>query len=415
MGQPSRPRINLPILDLLFPTRHNHMSSPHHHEEHNFTPKCVGSTGDTFNHATKSGRSNFFRNATFSSDGTTVITQNEDHCLRTFVMPTDLLEEREGPRSLTPYSTYQSGSNMQSYALYPYFSLQDTSTTLVLSGSADVPITLRNALHYDIIHGTYPFVSPTTEEHLPPRSLAFTRDGRHFIAGSINVLATFDCTRTGEGPISTQKLRPGKGQVQHRSTWQLQRKGIVSTMSISTEGTLAVGTTEREVALFADDGLGECSTVFELEGRGGSGITGLKWSPDGQYLLVAERQSDVMQVFDIRNTQQRVASLVGRKADTPQVLGIDVVPTAAGFEVWGGGTDGVVRMWSNPGSKGGAQSPDVDFEMHDSAVSSAAWHPSGAVLATCSGERPAQAFDDSDEEDSPDDDAADNTLRIWTL
>ncbi|KAK4618323.1 Guanine nucleotide-binding protein negative regulator 1 [Fulvia fulva] len=391
------------------------MSSDIHQEGQNFTPKCVGSTRDTFNHVTKSGRSNFFRNAAFSGDGTTIVTQNEDQCLKTFVLPTDLLDDRDEPTQLIPYATYQSGSNIQSYALYPHFSLHNPATTLVLSGSADVPITLRNALHYDTIHGTYPFVTPTTEEHLPPRSLAFTRDGRRFIAGSVNVLATFDCTRTGEGPLSTQKLRPGKGQVQHFSTWQLQRKGIVSAMSISSEGMLAIGTNEREIALFEDDGLGECSTVFELEGRGGSGITGLKWSPDGQYLLVAERQSDVVQVFDIRNTQSRVASLAGRRANTPQVLGIDVVPTAAGFEVWGGGTDGIVRMWSNPGSKGGAQSPDTEMKMHDTAVSSAVWHPSGVVMATCSGERPSTIADGSDEEPDLCEDSIDNTLRLWTV
>lgn len=68
-------------------------------------------------------------------------------------------------------------------------------------------------------------------------------------------------------------------------------------------------------------------------------------------------------------------------------------------------------------------------------VSSATWHPSGAVLATCSGERPSSADPKGDRDTDTDSDndsdsdsvsagsgasqtmssASDNTLKIWTL
>jgi hypothetical protein len=47
-----------------------------------------------------------------------------------------------------------------------------------------------------------------------------------------------------------------------------------------------------------------------------------------------------------------------------QRLGVDVVPTATGYEVWAGGTDGVVRMWSQPGSREGMVNPDSSFVAH---------------------------------------------------
>jgi WD40 repeat protein len=128
---------------------------------------------------------------------------------------------------------------------------------------------------------------------------------------------------------------------------------------------LALGTTLREVALYEQEGLGRCTSVFSLESGAGTGVTNVEWSPCGKYLLVAERQSDVVQVYDIRDTHQKVATLSGRNANTTQTLNIDVLPTASGYEVWGGGLDGKVRMWKDPGSKEGKVGVDAEFKVAD--------------------------------------------------
>lgn len=342
------------------------MSSPNL----NLAPKCVATTGDAFNKPTNNHtdyddqRSNLFRHARFSGDGTTVVTQNEDHCLRTFVLPIDLLDGREKGHELKPHCQSQSGTNIQSFGIFPQFDLQDPSTTLVLSASADVPITLRNALHYDTVHATYPFINSANEEHRPARSLAFTQSGTHFIAGSLNVIAAFDISRPESGPLSEYVLKPGRRKEQTDSV-NLSRKGFVSAMSINSEGMLAIGTTQREIALFENDGLGRCISAFSLQSHQGTGVTGLRWSPCGRYLLIAERSSDTVQVFDIRGTGQEVGRLVGRTAKTSQVLDIEVIPTANGFEAWAGGTDGCVRMWSNPGTREDLHTDDAEFKMHD--------------------------------------------------
>lgn len=327
--------------------------------------KCVASTGDAFHAPTSTTRkdqaliSNVLRNAKFTPDGTSLVTHNEDNRLRTYVLPTDLLDETSQPHSLVEHSSFQSASNIQSYALYPGFDLQDPSTTLALCGSAFVPISLKNVLHYDTVHATYPFVNEKTEGHMPPRSLIFTRDGTHFLAGSENTLAAFDCSRDGSGPFFSHQLKPGRKAPQN--SLQAQRRGAVSALAISTEGTLALGTTLREVALYEQEGLGRCTSVFSLEPGVGTGVTNVDWSPCGKYLLIAERQSDVVQVYDIRDTHQKVATLIGRNANTTQTLDIDVVPTATGYEVWGGGLDGKVRMWRDPGSVGGNVGPDAEL------------------------------------------------------
>lgn len=366
------------------------------------------------------GPSNLFREAQFSADGTTVVTFNEDHHLRSFVLPSDLLDESQQPHNLKPHAEYKSGTNIQSYALYPHFNLQDPSTTLVLTGSNDVPITLRNALHYDTVHGNYRFVNPLTEAHFPPSSLAFINQGQHFLAGSDNIVAAFDCSQNGSESIVKHQLRPGKrSRTTQVDPWTMIRKGRATALSVSNDGLLAVGTTQREIGLYSDEGMGECTSVFTVDGEYGDGVTSLKWSPDGTYLLVAERQSESIQVYDVRKLQRRVACLFGRRADTPQRLGMDVITTMNGCEVWAGGTDGGVRMWANPGSKEGVVDPDAELKLHESTVSSCIWHPTGAVMATCSGERYAWKGDEDEKEENVGvvDLSAipDNSLKIWTV
>lgn len=349
-----------------------------------FDPKLIASTGELFQDfvvkknqvprqiTNARNESNFIHSAQFSADGTTIITHNEDQCLRSFVLPHDLLEPSPEPKSLTPTSTFQFGSNVQSYALFPGFNLRDTSTTLALCASAGVPLSLRNVLQFDTIHATYPFVSETTEAHLAARSLVFTRQGTQFIAGGDNSIALFDCARNGSGPVNVRPLRRSRtARRLGHGVGVAECHGIVSTMSISNEGLLAVGTLARQIGLYDHEGSGECSAAFSIanpvggkDSCDGTGITQVAWSPCSTYLCLAERQSDVVQVFDVRNTYQKLSTLTGRTARTTQRLGFDIVPTMSGFEVWAGDLDGKVSMWSNPAAKEGSIAPNFEFAAH---------------------------------------------------
>lgn len=166
-------------------------------------------------------------------------------------------------------------------------------------------------------------------------------------------------------------------------------KGIISTLAMSAEGVLAAGTFSRWVGLYDGFGSGGTVAVFPVAGKGqgeegkGMGITQVLWGSCGRYLCVAERGSDGVGVWDIRGTGKRLAWLKGRKALTQQRLGVEVV----GGEVWAGGTDGVVRVWEGLGIREGSVDCAWKFQAHGDAVSSATLHPTGSVLATCSGQR----------------------------
>ena len=317
--------------------------------------------------------SNFFRQAHFSADGTTIITHSEDECLRTFILPPDLLDDLETPTHLEAYAERQSPTNTLSYSLYPFFDLQNPSTTLVLSAEKDVPLSLRNVLHYETQHASYPLIDTATEAFLTPHSLAWTPDGTHFIAGSKDQLSVFDASRDGEGPISTRRTAPGRTAKKRYAAQDINScKGVVSALQMGPDGLMAAGTLDRNIALFDHNGLGECVTAFSLPlprdsstRRDGTGVTHLRWSPCGKYLLIAERQSDIIHIYDVRDTHRRVGWLSGRHADMTQKLGIDVVPTADGFEVWAGGTNGCVRMWEGVGMREGEQSFQKEMKLHD--------------------------------------------------
>jgi len=151
-------------------------------------------------------------------------------------------------------------------------------------------------------------------------------------------------------------------------------KGIVSTLDLSSTGLLAAGTFTRSVGLYDSAGQGDCIAVFSVADEqssgartdiGGSGITQVRWSPCARYLYVAERKSDGILVYDIRVAGKKLGCLQGRRADTNQRLGIDVVPTQSGHEICAGGTDGGVRIWTNPWEVQGVKDPKWGWEAHD--------------------------------------------------
>lgn len=143
--------------------------------------------------------------------------------------------------------------------------------------------------------------------------------------------------------------------------------GIVSSLALSNDNILAAGTYNRQVGLFENAGQGESMTAFDLKYNDtedrllkGNGVSQLAWSSCGNYLFVAERQSDALLVYDIRHTGQRLSYLAGRKALTTLKLSFDLASDAYGkTDVWAGGTDGQVRVWRDVTSRQGRIEPDL--------------------------------------------------------
>ena len=245
--------------------------------------------------------------------------------------------------------------------------------TLLLSTTRDHPIHLTSALYPSLI-ASYPLISPTTEAYITPHSTLFTPDGTHFLTGSDSLICTFDVFRPGEGPIIRHPTIPSKRK--KIVGGGVGMKGIISALDLSTNGLLAAGTFTRCVGLYDSAGQGDCVAVFSVaessecsEGAetdiGGAGITQVRWSPCARYLYVAERKSDGVLVYDIRVAGKKLGCLEGRRAATNQRLGVEIVPTESGHELWAGGTDGGVRIWANPWEVEGRRERSWGWEAHD--------------------------------------------------
>lgn len=138
--------------------------------------------------------------------------------------------------------------------------------------------------------------------------------------------------------------------------------------------------------------------ILPVKGVGGAGINQTAWSPCGRYLLINERQSTGILVYDVRGTNRVLGFLAGRDARTHQRMSCDIfqgLENVGGFEVWAGAMDGTVKVWEGVGNTEGCQWPSWDFSAADGAagthgtvspaLGSVGLHYSGSVVATCAG------------------------------
>jgi WD40 repeat protein len=324
------------------------------------------------------------RHVVLSPDGTTVISSSlsesvHSSTVRSVILPPDLLHGNL--QSIKSYSTMDLPEPVRAMIPYPGFDLSDPSTTLLLLSLPDHPARLVNTLAFQSgIVASYPYVRPETEETIAAHSLLFAHDGNHFLAGTDSEVSMFDLNRPGQDAMQRFKLRRN-GRLGQPGQWRMKR-GIVSSLAISSDQVLAVGTFGREISLFERNGRGDSVGSFELGNEAkGSGISQISWTGCGRYLLTSERKSDVIHVFDIRGQQKHLQTLVGHDAKSMMRLQWDITSNG---EIWAGGMDGTVRVWEGIGMSEGNLIPTGSWKAHEYPVISTMVHDSGSVVITAS-------------------------------
>lgn len=410
-----------------------------------------------------------------TQDGTTIITSSYDNKICSFVIPEDLLEPRDEPLTLRPHQILQLATPTNVVATAPYYDIRIPNTDHLLVASHDHPMQLYQVLpppnktdpddeiapsDSSTLSGppiaSYHFASPTTENYYPIHSLVWPKPGTHFYVGTRDLIAQFDITRNGDGASALLPTIPSRRHI--RKGNGVGMRGTVSALSVQPTsddgptGLLAAGTWTRWVGLYDIARSGECAAIWNiqeaaenvfhtdpppgvenisasterksikgvalpLQGIGGAGITQTAWSPCGRYLLINERQSTGMLVYDVRGANRALGFLAGRDARTHQRMSCDIFPgleNVGGFEVWAGAMDGTVKVWEGVGTTEGCQWPSWDFSAVDGAAAggiqsvvspalgSVGLHYSGSVVATCSGgwmsdEAKSNGFDEPDD------------------
>lgn len=365
--------------------------------------------------------------AQLSPDGTCIFTASYDRKFSVYPISSDILEGRS-TRSLTPYAQFASPDPIWAFAINPYFDMNDSDTTTVLVSRRDQYVSLHNSLWDVTIDymeeqqeaqqpsqkgpidistklATYKLVDRMTEAVTAPMSLAWSPDGAYFYAGHKNTISTFDLNEP-DGPISFVRTIPSDRNKLLGGGYGF--KGQISALSLSppssttNDRVLAAGSRTRYIGLY-DSISSEEITHFSLPGTVngrssydshfnnaiGKGVTQLKWSPDGKYLYIAERSSDALLIYDVRNFKVAVGYCAGRQAFTKQTMGFDIwtqvndYSTGEAHEIWAGGTDGYLRIWRNPWLSEGAVEAEAVIDVGEDPVSSVLIHPYGnaAIVA----------------------------------
>ncbi|KAJ6259351.1 hypothetical protein Dda_6251 [Drechslerella dactyloides] len=394
--------------------------------------------------------SNVFRSVEWTADGTSLLAVSEDNCIRTFIAPPDLLTA-PSLHSLLPYSICRLPSTPHCISPYPFAAISNPSTALFLTSLPSHPIQLRSFL-YPAVTGTYPLIHTETEKYLTPASLAWTPNGTHFLAGTDSQIHLFDITREKDGPVESYNTGQKRKKAAIADGYsQSGVRGIVSALAMHA-GTqmFAAGTYSRRVLLYSspwqDGQLLDSINLNDIRNdthssspyhydASGNGVTSLSFSGNGTHLLIAERKSANLYIYDIRNLSTVHSILTRRHAQTNQKIQA-AFTNLAGIPdtVVSGGIDGIVRAWNpfsssqedNDGRDDGVQmhTPSKGWKAAEDPVTAAAVHPTGCVVATSSGQRkklPASTsgqneYDTSDEEsDSGDPGVWDNAIQIWAV
>jgi hypothetical protein len=361
-----------------------------------------------------------------SADGITIFTSSSTNKIHSYILPEDLLSPREEHLALQPQGTVTLPEPSHAIAPSPYFSLQNPYSHLILTGAKDHPLHLHHVFPQSVSPdnplsssqppplATYPVIHAPTESYLTPTSLLWPAPGTHFLAGVRNSIAYLDASRSGpsSSPVLTIPTIPSArtnlkgGGVGMRGT--VSALAVQSSDAGSGPGLVAAGTWTRWVGLYDLLRAGACAATWSVKdaaageggedmnpgavrrtgGVGGAGVMQTVWSPCGRYLVVNERKSRGLLVYDVRVTGRLLAWLGGRDGDTQQRLSCDVYAGAdgtGGFEVWAGGRQGTVKVWEGVGNTEGYVEESWGWRGHDSAVGGTAMHGCGLVVATCSG------------------------------
>ncbi|KAF8935400.1 Telomerase Cajal body protein 1 [Haplosporangium gracile] len=391
---------------------------------------------------TNGSENNFFKALKWSPDGSCLLSSSNDNCMRIFAIPDFIAEPKD--TQLKAGVLIREGEVIYDICWYPGMTSADPATCCVLSSSRDHPVHLWDAFTGEL-RCSYTLVDHC-EVNFAPNAFCFNLDGSKIYCGSNNMIQIFDTTRPGKDcqkkpTVPTRKSKKGQ-------------KGVISCLAFNPDHSdlYAAGSFLKSIGLYdsrAEELLlllrdknqrangrrskpspvvtaNDDETTPSKNGNGATsspmgGLTQVQFSPDGLYLYSASRQDPFIRCWDIRNTANVLFRLERPGELTNQRLGFDV------------STDG---RWLSTGDMNG------DISIFDlNVISSAAFHPTGSMLATSSGQRKYELFGTSNTNSDSDSDSdsdveshskveqaitsvqgkysdsavIDNSISLWTL
>ncbi|CAM9432793.1 unnamed protein product, partial [Ascophyllum nodosum] len=363
---------------------------------------------------------NFVKGASFSPDGTCLLTSSDDTVLRVFEVPRGALQpapegEPEGRESsaasLASSATEEDwspclgsveGETVYDFAWYPYMSSIEPATSVFVSTSRDHPLHMWDAFTGKL-RATYRAYDHL-DEVVAANSVSFNTFGTKIFAGKYDssynrMIRVFDVAQPGRSFEARPTCKTRKSKVGQR--------GIISSLAFSPDsfggGLFAAGSYAKTICLYSEN-----RQVAAIRGRAVAelatptigGITHLMFAPDGISLFSGSRKDSDIVCWDIRQTGEVIYTPV-RQADTNQRIMFDIDPS--GRYLATGSTDNMALVYDI------AKKEQIcSLENQPDAVGSVCFHPFAALLGVCTGQRHFH-LDTVAGSDSSDDDQSEDT------
>ncbi|KAJ2079813.1 hypothetical protein H4R24_003513 [Coemansia sp. RSA 988] len=343
----------------------------------------------------------FIRSTKWSPDGTLIAANTDNNTLRLYdlsdVVSQYAAQTQNAKANLSTKLEIAHGETLLDYAWYPYMNQHAPETCCLIESICDHPLQLRDSISGGL-RASYVAYN-ANEALMTASSTAFSADGSSVFGGYANHLARFDLQRPGL-PVDLVSTSPTRRSRQGM-------KGIVSCLAPApgseSTGMLGCASFSGQIGLVHSTADLSGMTVWRMpEEYRCSGITELKWAPNGLQLWAASRQSDYIVAWDIRDLRGPCAT-ISRVCPTQQRMSFDF--DATGAYLVAGETDGSITFHDI-----GHQRPSVRLTAHGDLVAGVSAHPFYPLLATGSGQRHFEH-----DEGTAGCSSLDYSLRIWSV
>lgn len=300
---------------------------------------------------------NYFRGIKWAPDGSCFMTNSNDHIIRIYNTPEELL----GPRlldetgggntsELSAILTIRENSIIYDYIWNTNMDSTDAPTCYLLTTSQNGPIHLWNA--YDAsLQSTYS-VKSQSDELISIHSLAFAGFlSSKILAGYKRNIAIVDVNRPGIHLPPTKKSKR-HAECQH---------GIISCISTNPidHNMFVAGSYSRQIGIYDLRQATEPQCL--LTGQKG-GLTNVKFSSDSRLLFSGGRKDQEILCWDMRNLGE-VLEVFKTSSYTNQTMYFDVSPDDKFIS--SGDTQGHIKIWDLSKSLDRATSCDSSSQHDD--------------------------------------------------
>lgn len=301
----------------------------------------------------------------FSPDGTCLLSVVNSIGMLCYELPTELygkeeLEDREID-ILKPVIQIKSVGNIYDFCWYPFMSSYDPATCFWISTSQNEPIKM-----FDAFNGSFKcsFRGYDYADELEAAlSVCFSPDGQCIYGGYKKCINVFTTSIPGRDYDTIDIKQP------------------ISCLATNyyEANILAAGSWNKSISLIDTR---DYLTIETLHGHKG-GVTFLKYSLNGEYLVSGSRKDSNMLLWDMRNLSLPLYKFT-RRVDNNQRIYFDVSMGSSWLA--SGDTRGLMHIWNLRDVNDDGFPKEIQFPLHQDSCSGVSLHPYLPILATGSGQ-----------------------------